>query len=341
MTVPHGLRMPAEWEPHRATWLAWPHERTDWPGKFAAIPWVFAEIVRNLAPHERVRLLVTSAAMKDRAARVLARTGVDLARVAMHRIATDRSWMRDSGPTFVRRGRALEAVLWSFNAWGARYTNFARDARVSGRVAHIAGARPLRAAWKGRPVVLEGGVFDVDGRGTALATEQCLLDRRQQRNPGFARKDYEDLLRAYLGVRRIVWLKEGIAGDDTHGHIDDCARFVAPGVVAACVEDDRRDANFAPLRDNLSRLRAAGLRVLPLPMPGPIRMDGRRLPASYANFYAANGVVLVPTFNDPADRLALATLARAFPGRRVVGIHAVDLVWGLGTLHCLTQQEPG
>lgn len=338
--TPAGLRMPAEWEPHRATWLAWPHQHGDWPGKFAPIPWVFAEIVRHLCPYEEVRLLVRDARTERRAQRVLSRTGVDLRRVRMHRVPNDRAWLRDSGPTFARRGRSIVAIRWSFNAWGARYANFARDANVARAVAGLAGARSVAARWNGRPVVLEGGAFDVDGRGTAMVTEQCLLHRRQQRNPGWSREDYEQVLATHLGVRRTVWLGAGIVGDDTHGHIDDVARFVRPGVVVACVEKDRRDPNYRPLRDNVRRLRAAGLRVLPLPLPAPISMDGRRLPASYANFYVANGVVLVPTFNDPADRVALTTLARAFRGRRVVGIHAVDLVWGLGTLHCLTQQQP-
>lgn len=334
---------PAEWEPHRATWLGWPQETQDWPGKFSAVVWAFAEIVRELANHERVCVLVNSRAREQSARSVLARVEVDLKQIEFYRIATDRSWLRDSGPIFLRaaaRGRVAVADF-GFNGWG-RYRNWTLDDQVPTRVAAARRMRMIRPVVGGRRVVLEGGAIDVDGRGTLLATEECLLDpRRQQRNPGFTRADYERVFRDYLGVTRVVWLGRGIVGDDTHGHVDDIARFVAPNVVLACVETSSRDANVLPLTENRRRLVAAKLEVVDLPMPEPpVVFEGRRLPASYANFYVANGVVLVPTFNRASDRKALDVIAACFPKRTVIGIHAVDIVWGLGTIHCLTQQEP-
>jgi agmatine deiminase len=333
--------MPAEWEPHAATWLAWPHERRDWPGKFATIPWVYGEVVRHLTPGERVRILVADAAAERNARRLLGRVDADLGRVDFFRIPTDRSWTRDFCPLFVRRDDGDVALTnWRFNGW-AKYPNWKRDDAVPDRLATRLGRRQ----WK-LDVVLEGGSIDVNGRGTLLTTEECLLGAEQARNPGMARADLERVLHEHLGVRKVLWLGHGIAGDDTHGHVDDLARFVDPSTVVLVVEDDPGDANYEPLRENRERFArmtdqdGAPLRVVTLPMPAPLVFDGQRLPASYANFYVGNAAVLVPTFNDPADREALATLARLFPSRRVVGIHAVDLVWGLGTLHCMTQQEP-
>ena len=343
MTTPAalGYRLPAEWEPHAATWLAWPHERSDWPGKLAAIPWVYAEVVRHLVPGERVRILVDDEAAERGARRLLRRAGVDLARAEFFRVRTDRSWTRDYGPLFVRRDDGDVALTnWKFTGW-AKYRNWKRDDAVTDRLARLLGRRQ----WK-PGVVLEGGAIDVNGRGTLLTSEECLLSPVQARNPGLERADLQRVLHDYLGVRKVLWLGQGIAGDDTHGHVDDLARFVDARTVVAVTEDDPTDANYDRLRENAERLArmtdqdAAPLRVVPLPMPAPLSFDGQRLPASYANFYVANGVVLVPTFNDARDREALATLAELFPGRRVVGIHAVDLVLGLGTLHCLTQQEP-
>lgn len=341
-----GFRMPAEWEPHAATWLAWPHARGDWPGKFEPIPWVYGEVVRHLAPGERVRILVQDAATERGARTILRRVGVAAGRVDFYRIPTDRSWTRDSLPTFVRHadGR-LGLVSWRFNAW-AKYPNWTRDVRIGEHLARLLHLPIFRPATGRRRIVLEGGGIDTNGRGTLLLTEECFLSRVQARNPGLSRAAFERVLRTHLGVRTILWLGAGIAGDDTHGHVDDVARFVDPRTVALAWTDDRSDPNYAPLADNLVRLRrmrdqdGRKLRVVRLPMPQPLAFDGQHLPASYANFYVANGVVLVPTFNDPADRQALAILADLFPGRRVVGIHAVDLVWGLGTLHCMTQQEP-
>lgn len=344
-----GFRLPAEWEPHEATWLGWPRNRTDWPGKFTPIPWVYGEIVRRLVPGEIVRILVTSRADELRARRLLTRVGVDLKRNEFFRIPTNRGWTRDSGPIFIRRD-GLEpeiAILkFRFNAW-AKYADWEKDDRVPERCARALGCRLFYAKADGRDFVLEGGSIDVNGCGSLLTTEECLLDQTTQvRNPGLSRKEIEDTLRAYLGVSQVLWLGRGIAGDDTRGHIDDICRFVGPRTVVLCREDDPDDANYRPLEENRERVEGmrfengSRLEVVPLPMPSPLYLDGQRLPASYSNFYIANETVLVPTFNDPKDRVALGTLAQLFPDRQVVGIHAVDLVWGLGTLHCMTREQP-
>ena len=338
--------MPAEWEPHEATWLVWPHTLSDWPRKFAPIPWVYAEIVRKLAPGETVRVLVQSAAHEAGARRILARVGVDLDRVEFLRFPTDRGWSRDQGPIFVRNGRSLAIARFRFNAW-AKYPDWKKDDQVPVRAARRFRLPLLPVAHEGRDVVLEGGAIDVNGRGTLLTTEECLLDPSVQvRNPGFTRSDYEEVFRSALGVTNTLWLGKGIAGDDTHGHVDDLCRFVGPRTVVLVQEKDRQDANYRPLQENRERLQGmraedgSRLEVAPLPMPAPLVLDGMRLPASYANFYVGNAAVLVPTFNDPADFLALGVLGELIRDRPVVGIHAVDLVWGLGTLHCLTQQQP-
>jgi agmatine deiminase len=345
--------MPAEWEPHEATWIAWPHNRDDWPGKFAAIPWVYAEIVRHLHQSEEVRILVNSAGGERRARMVLEKLPLDWARITFWRVPTDRVWTRDYGPCFVSFRGKLCLLDWRFNGW-AKYANFRRDNRVTGRLfaGTLQGVPPLGVSLSTSPmldlrrVVLEGGSIDVNGQGLLLTTEECLLSDVQQRNPGFTREDYETVFADFLGARKVLWLGRGIAGDDTHGHVDDLARFVGPRTVVTLVEDNSADANYVPLQENWERLRGMTdldgrpLEVVALPMPEPVSFEGQRLPASYANFYIANDRVLVPTFNDPNDRKALGTLAELFLGRQVVGIHAVDLVWGLGTLHCLTQQQP-
>ena len=345
--TPHslGFRMPAEWEPHEATWLVWPQTPADWPGKIHAVRWAYVDIIRRLHRREHVHVVVNGRRTQDAARRMIEQAGVDLSAVTFHRCPTDRSWVRDSGPLFVRSRSEVAAVCWRFNAW-ARYRNWHKDAALPGRIARRLGARIWQPRLGGRRVVLEGGAIDVNGRGSLLTTEECLLGTTQQRNPGLSVDDYEALFRDYLGVRNVLWLGSGIAGDDTHGHVDDLARFVAPRTVVAAVERNRRDDNYAPLRDNLRRLRTMrdekgrSLEVAELPMPRPLYFQGQRLPASYANFYIANGVVLVPTFNDPADRVALGILADAFPQREVIGIHSIDLAWGFGALHCSTQQQP-
>ncbi len=344
-----GYRLPAEWEPHEATWLGWPHNRSDWPGKFAAIPWVYGEIVRALVPGERVRIVVNSRAHKAQARAVLAHAEVDLARVEFFRFPTDRGWLRDSGPFFLRRDRPrpeLALAGFRFNAW-ARYPDWKKDARVPQRLARALRLPFYRARRGGRDLVLEGGALDVNGRGTLLTTEECLLDQATQpRNPGVSRGEMEAALRDYLGVTNVLWLGRGIAGDDTHGHVDDLCRFVNPRTVVLCAEKNPADANHRPLEENRERLHGMRLEdgarpeVVTLPMPAPLTFRRQRLPASYANFYIANAAVLVPTFNDANDRIALGILGELFRDRAVVGIHAVDLVWGLGTLHCLTREQP-
>lgn len=338
--------MPAEWEPHRATWLAWPHHSADWPGKFAAIPWIYAEITRHLTQCENVCLLVADAKMERRAHRILRKAGVNMGRVDFYQIPTDRVWTRDYCPLFVVN-EAGEVVLtdWHFNGW-AKYPNWQQDDAVSSRVAELLGRAIHQPIVRGKRVVLEGGSIDVNGSGLLLTTEECLLSLVQARNPILSQSEIESVLCSYLGIEKVLWLNRGIAGDDTHGHVDDLARFVNERTVVIASEDDPNDENYVPLIENMERLRSMTdqsgrkLEVVPLPLPDPVVFAGQRLPASYANFYIANDRVLVPTFNDPMDRIALGILADLFPGRLVVGIHSVDLVWGLGTLHCLSQQEP-
>ncbi len=332
-------RMPAEWEPHTSTWLAWPHNENDWPDKFAPIEWVYGEIVRALARHELVNLVIPTDA-EEGAADVLKRATANTANVRLWKYATDRSWVRDSGPIFVKDAAGARVALdWHFNAW-AKYDNWTCDDTLPEFVARTLNVPRLQPARNGHRVVLEGGSIDVNGAGLMLTTEECLLSKTQERNPPFGRADYEATFKEFLGIDQVLWLNRGIVGDDTHGHVDDLARFVNERTVVTVVESNPTDANYAPLQENLERLRGWKLDVVQLPMPRPLVFDGTRLPASYANFYIANGVVIVPTFNDPADRVALGILADLFPDREVVGVHCVDLVWGLGTLHCMTQQEP-
>jgi agmatine deiminase len=361
LSLQSTLRMPAEWESHQGTWLGWPHELTDWPGKFPPIPWAFAEIVRHLAPVERVFLLVESAAAEMRVRMILEKSGADLEAVDFFRVPTDRGWMRDSGPIAVfnspdARGltnqngtRSVVLLNFAFNGW-AKYSDHKKDAQIVTRsvTALKSNRRPrlLLPTHNGRRVVLEGGSIDVNGRGTLLTTEECLLSEIQARNPGFIKDDYAAIFRRYLGITNVLWLNKGIAGDDTHGHVDDLARFVDPNTVVTVVEEDPSEVNYAALHENFELLRGMHdqdgrpLRIETLPMPKPVYFDGQRLPASYANFYIANKIVLVPTFNDPADRLALATLSRLFPAREIVPVYCRDLVLGLGTIHCMTQQLP-
>ena len=318
--------MPAEWEPHAATWIAWPHNRSDWPGRFTPVPWVYGEIVRKLAAVEKVRILVQGERIEQQARRVLEKVGADLDAVEFFRRETDRVWTRDYCPLFVKNRRGETALTaWRFNGW-AKYPNHTRDAAIP---AYLAKRLKLPVFTPG--MVLEGGSIDVNGAGLLLTTEECLLSDVQQRNPGVSRKEVEGRMRDFLGVRQVIWLKTGIAGDDTHGHVDDLARFTDAGTVVLVADADPSDA---------TTLRRAGLRVVRLPMPRPLVFDGVRVPASYANFYVANGLVLVPTFNDPHDRAALNALAKLFPDREVVGINCTELIWGLGALHCMTQQQP-
>jgi len=338
--------MPAEWEPHEATWLGWPHELTDWPGKFAPIPWAFAEIVRHLSQVERVHLLVENAASEKRVRAILKKSGANLSSVDFLRIPTDRGWMRDSGPICVKNAQGEVAFNnFAFNGW-AKYSNHRKDALAVSKANQTLRRRLWQPMHKGRRVVLEGGSIDVNGLGTLLTTQECLQSKTQERNPCLTHQDYAEVFREYLGVTNVLWLRNGIAGDDTHGHVDDLTRFVNPTTVVTVVEHDKNDANYAALQENLALLKTMkdqdgrALRVETLPMPAPVYFNGQRLPASYANFYVANKLVLVPTFNDPNDRDALNALSSLFPDRDVVGIACRDLVLGLGTIHCMTQQQP-
>jgi agmatine deiminase len=358
MTTPRDLhyRMPAEWAPHAATWIAWPHNAEDWPGKFQPIPWVYAEIARHLSQVEDVHILVNNTDAENRATGHLRRAGANLARLHFHHWQTDRVWLRDSGPIFIKNPAGDLAITnWKFNAW-AKYDNWHRDDQVPQHVAKhydIPQFKPEVEGPTGKPhrLVLEGGSIDTNGVGLLLTTEECLLSKIQERNPGLGdeaetRKHLEQAFHDYLGIEKVLWLHKGCAGDDTHGHVDDITRFVAENKILTCVEPNTHDENHLPLAENLDRLRCfrnlsnQPFEIVELPMPSPVTFEGQRLPASYANFYIANSLVLVPTFNDANDRHALNIIARCFPDRNVIGIHAVDLVWGLGTLHCLSQQEP-
>lgn len=340
MKTQSRFRMPAEWETHKATWLAWPHETSDWPGKFAPIPWVYGEIVRHLSQVEVVRILVTSKEEQEKARKVLSKSGAQMAAVEFFLIPTDRSWTRDYCPIFVYGPKKEQTLLnWRFNGW-AKYPNAQRDDAVTTKLAGKLKRSMITPEFHGKRVVLEGGSLDVNGAGAILTTEECLLSPIQARNPEMTREDVETVFRQYLGAGQTVWLKNGIAGDDTHGHVDDLARFTNAQTIVIASEENKSDANYEPLKENLRLLRKTAFRVEKLPMPEPVVFDGQRLPASYANFYIANRLVLMPTFNDANDRVALNKLAQLFPDRKIVGIAATDLVLGLGTLHCMTQQEP-
>lgn len=379
--------MPAEWEPHAGTWIAWPHLKEDWPGKFEPIPWVYAEIIRELAKHEHVELIVNNVAAGRRARRFLKRADALSENIRFHGWTTDRVWLRDSGCIFLKGGepqrpaeprsshqfqaavsylvdKAREftgsaqakprqaavaapalALKFRFNGW-AKYSNWRRDEKIGSLMAKVSRAREVHPQSLGKRIVLEGGSIDVNGAGTILTTEECLLSKEQQRNPHMSRVHYEKAFADYLGAFNTIWLGRGILGDDTHGHVDDLTRFVSKNTVITMVEPNARDVNHAPLRANLRRLQSARdqdgrqLTVVELPMPQPVVFEGRRLPASYANFYIANGVVLVPVFNRPNDRVALETLSQLFPRREIVPIYSGDFIWGFGAMHCMTQQQP-
>jgi agmatine deiminase len=351
-----NVYMPAEWEPHEATWLAWPHFRGDWPGKFEPIPWVYAEMIHHLSRQERVELIVNNADSERRARASLKIANALNKNIRFHRWPTNRVWTRDSGCTFVCSAGApahraeqssapLQAIKWRFNAW-AKYPNYRHDEKIGSLMAKTARAQEIRAQHRNTRVVLEGGSIEVNGEGTLLTTEECLLSRVQQRNPGFRREDYEQVFATCLGIRQVIWLGKGIAGDDTHGHVDDITRFVSPDTIVTMIEPDSRDKNYAPLQENLRRLKSATdpdgkpFRIVELPMPAPVTFEGRRLPASYGNFYIANGIVLVPVFNDSKDRIALNILSDLFPDREIIPIYSGDLIWGFGAMHCMTQQQP-
>ena len=391
-----GYRMPAEWEPHAATWLAWPHHLGDWPGKFDPIPWVYAEIIRSLAKHERVELIVQDAIAARRCRKLLERADAWSENIRVHRWPTNRVWLRDSGCIFLKYGAmpgekplasqlqsaaryligmgqelmhseqhgkthksqhgagrskkvkdlsGSAALKFRFNAW-AKYSNWRHDDKIGSLMAAAANAQEVRPVAMDERIVLEGGSIDVNGYGSILTTEECLLSKEQQRNPHMVRAHYEKAFADYFGAPNTIWLGRGIVGDDTHGHVDDLTRFISKSTVITMVEPNSKDENHAPLLANLRRLQTARdqegkqLTVVEIPMPQPVVFEGRRLPASYANFYIANGVVLAPVFNRPNDRIALHTLGELFPTREIVPIYSGDFIWGLGAMHCMTQQQP-
>jgi agmatine deiminase len=347
-----GYTMPAEWEPHAATWLGWPHNASDWPGKFEIIPWIYGEMVRKISAGENVQLIIRHKQDEAFARRVFKHVGVDLRKIKFVTHPTNRGWTRDTGPIFVRKAesgkrKAETAIVhFHFNGW-AKYDNWRKDTKVPETAAKLLGKKLFHAEHGDKPFVIEGGGIELNGRGTLISTEECYLDPKiQVRNPGLGEKEIEATLKNYLGVTNVLWLAKGPKGDDTHGHIDDICRFVNAKTLVLVREKNSKDENYKPLAENWERIKDFRLEdgrkpeVVELPMPSPLYFDGVRLPASYANFYICNAAVIVPTFNDPNDRVALGILGELFRDRPVVGIHAVDLVWGFGSLHCLTQQQP-
>ena len=338
-----GYRMPAEWEPHEATWLAWPHNKETWPGRLREVEQIYLEMILALTPQEKVCLLVDDDRARDRVAAWVSRRGAVEKNIVYYLIPTVDAWIRDYGPHFILKSsdsrKKIAFVRWIFNAWGMKYESLAKDNQVSDSLASLLGMPVFRPG-----LVLEGGSIDTNGAGTCLVTEQCLLN--PNRNPHLSRPRIEEALRDYLGLTHFVWLGEGIEGDDTDGHIDDIARFVNPTTVVTALEADSRDRNEIPLRNNFKRLQRSTdqngkrLTVIPIPMPGRIEEKGVRLPASYLNFYIANGVVLVPIFGHANDAIALEILQNLFSQRRIVGIRSEALVLGLGGIHCVTHEEP-
>lgn len=340
-------RLPAEWKPHSATWLVWPQKVSDWPGKFSGIRQVYREIISHLSESERVKIVINPGGARKRAEGFLREGSTDLANVEFYECPTDRSWIRDSGPFFVRDDSGgLNVLDFRFNGW-AKYPDWENDDLVPGFVAETLRLDLETPAHLGKKIILEGGGIDVNGEGSLLTTKQCLLSMNKQvRNSSFEKNDYEAVFSEYFGATNILWLNEGIEGDDTNGHVDDICRFTGPATVVLCLEDNPENPNYRPLRENLEilqdlRLEDGGkIDIVPLPMPSPLFFEGERLPATYANFYVSNEKVLVPIYNDPKDREALGILSELFPARHVVGIDCVDLVWGFGAIHCMTKEEP-
>jgi agmatine deiminase len=342
----NNFRLPAEWSPHNATWIGWPYNKSDWPGKFSPIPYVYAEVVKYISRDEKVRIFVQSKEQKQKAEKVLKDSDVNLSNVEFFIKKTDRGWLRDSGPMFVKDEKETVAIDFKFNAW-AKYDDYKLDDKIPQFISQKLNLKRIVAEYNGKQVVLEGGSIDTNGKGTLITTEECLLDEKvQTRNPGFTKQDYFEVFKKYFGVSNVIWLGKGIVGDDTHGHVDDLCRFVNEDTVVLVSEENLKDENYNLLNENKERLQniylsnGSKLNVVSLPIPSPKIFKMQRLPASYANFYISNYAVLVPTFNDPNDRVALGILSGLFPDRKVIGIHSVDLVWGLGTLHCLTKEQP-
>ena len=340
-------RLPGEFEPHKAVLLSFPHEGNDWPGKYQAVQWAFVEFIKKVTTFENLVLVVKSEKLRDRIEKMFIRAHVDISRIEYVYLDTNRSWMRDSGPIVVKKeDGASEALKFGFNGW-AKYGNYRKDVFVPETVASHLNLPVTKVLYKDRHVVLEGGAIDSNGKGTLLTTEECLLNPKiQVRNPGFIRSDYEQVFAEYLGITNTIWLGEGIEGDDTHGHVDDLCRFVNPDTVVVCREPDVNDVNHKRMKDNIQRLKNARLEngkpfnIAEIPLPSRLDFENMRLPASYVNFLILNGAVLVPLFNDKNDYKALGVITDLFPGREVIGISAIDLIWGLGTLHCLSHEIP-
>jgi len=342
----NSFKLPAEWNNHEATWIGWPYNKSDWPGKFSPIPYVYAEIVKYISRGEKVRIFVQSKEHKLKAEKVLKDCDVSLSNVEFFIKKTDRGWLRDSGPMFVKEGNEVVALDFKFNAW-AKYQDYKLDDKIPSFISEKLKLKRIIAEHNGKQVVLEGGAIDTNGKGTLITTEECFLDEKiQTRNPGFTKSDYFKIFKKYFGITNVIWLGKGIVGDDTHGHIDDLCRFVNEDTVVLVSEENQADENYVLLNENKEKLQnirlpnGTKLNVVPLPMPSPQIFKQQRLPASYANFFISNYAVLVPTFNDPNDKIALGILSELFSDRQVVGIHSVDLVWGLGTIHCLTKEQP-
>jgi len=346
MGTANNRRFPAEWEKQQGILLCFPHNGKDWPGKYEAIQWAFVEFIKKVAAVEKVFLVVADEKLQSKVAEMLERAHVQITNISYIIHKTNRSWMRDSGPIIVKNGSQREALNFNFNGW-AKYSNFQLDKHVPNKVANFLNLPLTQVTYKGKPVIVEGGAIDVNGKGTLLTSEECLMHPSiQVRNAHFTKADYEAVFKEYLGVTNVIWVGDGIEGDDTHGHIDDLCRFVNEDTIVTIVEDDQKDANYQPLQENLKRLQNAKLengqtpKIVCLPMPKRLDFEGLRLPASYANFLILNQCVLVPTFNDNKDRIALNILADCFPDREIIGINATDFIWGFGTLHCLSQQIP-
>lgn len=338
-------RFPAEWEKHQSTLLSFPSEGRDWPGKYHAIKWAFVEMIKKVTAYEPVFLVVKNDELREKVAIMLEQAHVDPSAVSYILKDTNRNWMRDSGPAIVKTADGgREAVQFGFTGW-AKYKNHKKDQGTPAAVASHLGINLVQATYNSKLVVLEGGSIDVNGSGTLITTEECLMDPVQQvRNPEFSKQDYENVFREYLGVTNTIWLGEGIEGDDTHGHVDDICRFVNRNTVVAVHEPNTSDPNHHKLEANLEILKKAKLEngeklnIVKMPMPARLDFEDLRLPASYVNFLVTNGCVLMPTFNDKNDYKALGILKELFADRDVIGISAVDLVWGLGTLHCLSHE---
>ena len=338
-----NLRMPAEWEKQKSTWIAWPHNKKDWPNKFDFIPEIFAEIISHISKGQKVNILIENNVLKKRAILILKNFKVNFSNIRFSLCKTDRAWLRDSFPIFVKNKNKKILLNWKFNSW-AKYKNFKKDNSIINKVKKVLKLQSISPVFNGRKVVLEGGAIDVNGKGTLITTEECLLSKIQQRNSGFKKNDYEKIFFNYFGIRKIIWLKRGIAGDDTHGHIDDLARFVSENTIFLAYERNKKDVNYKILRNNFRILKKLDdfkkLKIIKIPMPEAKYIEGTRVPASYLNFYIANKVILVPTFNDKKDKLVLKMFRKYFKNRKVVPIDCSILIWGFGAIHCMTQQEP-